>query len=59
MKMISTDVCQYVTCLGMIVSVVLLVVILVKQKPCNCGNNEGYREYSGGFSGTTANGYLP
>lgn len=45
------------TSVGVLISVVLLIIILVRQKPCQCGEN--YREYSGGFSGTSATGYMP
>ena len=45
-------ICIYITCIGVLVLIVLTAMILNEQKKCGCG--EGYREYSGGFSGTTA-----
>ena len=48
--------CAWLTCLGVLVAIGLLVWVLVKQQEC-CKKNEGYREYSGGFSGTAGGLY--
>lgn len=48
------DLCVMVNCISSLVILGLVIAIMLKQHKCCQGSNEKYREYSGGFSGTSA-----
>jgi hypothetical protein len=57
----NNKLCAWITCLGILASVGLLIWILVKQHDCKCGSKSKFRISTGGIGGSDniGQGYEP